>query len=89
MPHWPPAAAVTAPKQWICTVTCHDKLHLQDVDKARMRVVEQLSSIAAIKTVPASVKTQVLKFLAVHAFFAVSSTATGKVCCSSCPLAVV
>ncbi|KAL3158646.1 hypothetical protein ABBQ32_011390 [Trebouxia sp. C0010 RCD-2024] len=50
----------------------------QDVDKARQRVVEQLCSIAAIKSAPASIKTQVLKFLAVHAFFAVSSSAVGK-----------
>ncbi|KAL3135482.1 hypothetical protein ABBQ38_005962 [Trebouxia sp. C0009 RCD-2024] len=50
----------------------------QDVDKARQRVVEQLCSIAAIKSVPASIKTQILKFLAVNSFFAVSSSAVGK-----------
>lgn len=49
-------------------------------------MVEQLCSIAAIKSAPASIKTQVLKFLAVHAFFAVSSSAVGKVCSGSHPL---
>lgn len=63
------------------------KLHVQDVDKARQRVVEQLCSIAAIKSVPASIKTQILKFLAVNSFFAVSSSAVGKVCLDSQPLA--
>lgn len=35
--------------------------------------------MAAIRTVPASVKTGVLKFLAVHAFFVVDKAALGKV----------
>ena len=35
--------------------------------------------MAAIRTVPASVKTGLLKFLAVHAFFVVDKAALGKV----------
>lgn len=52
---------------------------LQDLDKVRQQVVEQLSSIAAIRSVPASSRTLVLKFLAMHAYFAVDKSAVGKV----------
>lgn len=49
------------------------------MEKARQVAVEQLCNMAAIRTVPASVKTGVLKFLAVHAFFVVDKAALGKV----------
>ena len=52
---------------------------LQDLDKVRQRVVEQMCSIAAIRSVPASSKMLILKFLAVHAYFAVDRSAVGKV----------
>ena len=52
---------------------------LQDLDKVRQRVVEQMCSIAAIRSVPASSKTLILKFLAMHAYFAVDKSAAGKV----------
>lgn len=52
---------------------------VQDVDKVRQRVVEQMCSIAAIKSVPASSKTLILKFLAMHAYFSVDKSAVGKV----------
>ena len=52
---------------------------LQDIEKARQVAVEQMADVAAIKSVPVVVKTAVLKFLAVHAFFAVDKAALGKV----------
>lgn len=54
-------------------------ISVQDLDKSRQRVIEQMCSIANIKTVPAANKTQVLKFLAMHAFFSVDKSAVGKV----------
>lgn len=42
-------------------------------------MVEQMCSIAAIRSVPASSKTLILKFLAMHAYFAVDKSAVGKV----------
>ena len=59
---------------------------LQDVDKVRQRVVEHMCSIALIKTVPASCKTQIIKFLAMHAYFAVDKSALGKVGHQSAPV---
>ena len=52
---------------------------LQDLDKVRQRVVEQICSTAAIRSVPASSKLLILKFLAMHAYFAVDKSAVGKV----------
>ena len=49
----------------------------------RQRVVEHMCSIAAMKSAPVSSKTQILKFLAMHAFFAVDKSAVGKVCHAS------
>ncbi|DBB02081.1 TPA: DNA-directed DNA polymerase [Trebouxia sp. C0004] len=50
----------------------------EEIQKARQVAVEQMCNMAAITTVPASVKTAVLKFLAVHAFFVVDKAALGK-----------
>ncbi|DBB15045.1 TPA: hypothetical protein ACH3X3_004628 [Trebouxia sp. C0006] len=50
----------------------------QEMEKARQVAVEQMCNMAAIRTVPASIKTGVLKFLAVHAFFVVDKAALGK-----------
>lgn len=52
---------------------------MQDIDKERQLAIDQLSSVANIKSAPGSVKTEVLKFLAMHAFFAVDKAAIGKV----------
>lgn len=52
---------------------------LQEIEKARQVAVEHMCNMAAIRTVPASVKTNVLKFLAMHAFFVVDKAALGKV----------
>ena len=52
---------------------------LQDIDKVRQRMIEQMCSIAAIRSVPASSKALILKFLAMHAYFAVDKSAVGKV----------
>jgi len=52
---------------------------LQEIEKARQVAVEQMCNMAVIRTVPASVKTGVLKFLAVHAYFVVDKAALGKV----------
>jgi hypothetical protein len=57
----------------------HDSDWWQEIEKARQVAVEQMCNMAAIRTVPASVKTGVLKFLAVHAFFVVDKAALGKV----------
>lgn len=57
----------------------HESDWLQEIEKARQVAVEQLCNMAAIRPVPASVKTGVLKFLAVHAFFVVDKSALGKV----------
>ena len=57
----------------------HDSDWLQEIEKARPVAVEQMCNMAAIRTVPASIKTGVLKFLAVHAFFVVDKAALGKV----------
>ena len=51
----------------------------QDVDQARQAAIEQLCSVAAITQVPLDVKLDVLKFLTLHAFFAVDKAAAGKV----------
>ena len=42
-------------------------------------MVEQMYSIGNIRSVPASSKVHILKFLAVHAFFVVDKAAVGKV----------
>lgn len=52
---------------------------LQDVDKVRRWAVEQMCGVAAIKSAPAAIKSEVLKFLAIHAFFAVDKDAYSKV----------
>ena len=52
---------------------------MQDIEKVRHWAVEQMCGVAAIKTAPAATKSEVLKFLALHAFFAVDKTAPGKV----------
>ena len=57
----------------------HDSDCSQEIEKARQVAVEQMCNMAAIRTVPASVKTGVLKFLTVHAFFVVDKAALGKV----------
>ena len=56
---------------------------MQDVNKARQAAVDQMCSVASLQTVPAEVKTQVLNFLAVHAFFVVDKAAVGKVLAST------
>lgn len=59
--------------------TAHKLCVLQDIEKARQVAVEQIADVAAIKSVPVIVKTRVLNFLAMHAFFAVDKAALGKV----------
>lgn len=51
----------------------------QDVDKMRQWAVEQMCGVAAIRTAPAAIKTEVLKFLALQAFFTVGKEAYSKV----------
>ena len=55
------------------------KLCFQDSDKIRQWAVEQMCGVAAIRTAPAAIKTDVLKFLALHAFYTVEKDAYSKV----------
>ena len=45
----------------------------------RRWAVEQMCGVAAIKSAPAAIKSEVLKFLAIHAFFTVDKDAYSKV----------